>query len=270
MTTTTNYTEWIDGKPVHPVASLFPMMSKADLNALAEDIKGNGLRESIRLGYADWQAKEEVVIDGRNRHAACLIAGVEPRFFVDEGLTPEHIGPWILSHNMTRRHLTVSQRAVVALEFERAIAEEMKARYRQQEQHVNEVKAHPEQYPHLNAEDESIENTPGPNSARRSAEEAAKLCQVGKSSVKDAKYVAENDPDLLELVRQGHVKVSAAARQLREKNKADLNADELKARQSQKMDRAVQNIMKNGGEFAAGVIERLQVAINDQGEADNE
>ena len=34
-----------DNPPIHPAASIFPMLSDAELNVLAEDIKTNGLHE---------------------------------------------------------------------------------------------------------------------------------------------------------------------------------------------------------------------------------
>jgi ParB-like chromosome segregation protein Spo0J len=57
---------------VHPLADLFPMMEPDDLAALADDIKANGLQQPIVVDDAG------VLIDGRNRLAACKRAGVEP------------------------------------------------------------------------------------------------------------------------------------------------------------------------------------------------
>ena len=58
---------------VHPAAGLFPLLEGDELQDLAEDIRKNGLDQSIVL-------HEGKVLDGRNRLRACEIAGVEPRF----------------------------------------------------------------------------------------------------------------------------------------------------------------------------------------------
>ena len=88
---------------VHPAADVFPMLEPEELEALADDIKQNRLIHPIILD-ADAQ-----VIDGRNRLAACKIAGIEPRFERLNGADPI---AYILSTNIARRHLNAGQRAV--------------------------------------------------------------------------------------------------------------------------------------------------------------
>ena len=51
------------------------MMDGDELRELAEDIRVNGLREPLVLAEIKG---EDVLVDGRNRRAACKIAGVEP------------------------------------------------------------------------------------------------------------------------------------------------------------------------------------------------
>jgi hypothetical protein len=91
---------------INPVAEIFPMMSDAELNELADDIKSNGLLEPI------WVDGDNRVIDGRNRLAACSRAGVQPTFRTWSG--NGSLVAFVLSQNMHRRHLTVSQRAMAA------------------------------------------------------------------------------------------------------------------------------------------------------------
>ena len=52
----------------HPLAECFPMLSDSELQELADDIKANGLRQKIMM-------HESQILDGRNRYAACRIAG---------------------------------------------------------------------------------------------------------------------------------------------------------------------------------------------------
>ena len=58
-----------------PAADVFPMMDGDELRELAEDIRVNGLREPLVLAEIKG---EDVLVDGRNRRAACKIAEVEP------------------------------------------------------------------------------------------------------------------------------------------------------------------------------------------------
>ncbi len=53
--------------PVHPSAAVFPMLPPDELAELAESIKENGLQNPIVM-------QRGVLIDGRNRYAACKLA----------------------------------------------------------------------------------------------------------------------------------------------------------------------------------------------------
>jgi hypothetical protein len=64
---------------------------------LVADIKANGLRHPIVLDKAG------VLIDGRNRYAACKLADVEPTFTTRDALEPF---AYIRSANLLRRHMT--------------------------------------------------------------------------------------------------------------------------------------------------------------------
>lgn len=88
--------------PVHEAADVFPMLQEDELKELAEDIKANGQHQPIII-------KDGVLIDGRNRLAACKIAGVEPIVQELDGQDPV---AYILSANINRRHLTKGQRAM--------------------------------------------------------------------------------------------------------------------------------------------------------------
>lgn len=207
------FKEWIGEYPVHPVASLFPMIDDDSLNALAEDIKKNGQREPIIVAYLDEAMLDEpVVIDGRNRHAACRLAGIEPEFkFVmslnDRELSPQVIADWIISHNLHRRHLTTSQKAMVGQGYLAYLKEEAKKRV-----DAGRVNSHASRRGEL-ASAKSRE----PNVREsRSDVRAAKIVGVGEKSIRDADFVVQNDPELAQQVRDSKVTVSAAAKRIRE------------------------------------------------------
>jgi ParB-like chromosome segregation protein Spo0J len=92
----------------HPIAEIFPMMPDNALRSLSENIKKNGLLEPILL-------YEGMILDGRNRFAACEMAGVTPETveFDDPSINPVE---FVWSKNAERRQLDVSQ--LVALRNE--------------------------------------------------------------------------------------------------------------------------------------------------------
>ena len=90
--------------PAHPDAALFPMLPDDELRELADDIRRNGQQLPILI-------KDGQIIDGRNRYAACMMAGVEPMMEEFTG-TDDSIKAFIVSANINRRHLTKSARAM--------------------------------------------------------------------------------------------------------------------------------------------------------------
>jgi ParB-like chromosome segregation protein Spo0J len=88
---------------VHPAAAVFPMLSDDELRDLAEDIKAHGLLHPIVLDA------DGVLIDGRNRLAACNLAGVTPTFETFDG-DPLRL---IISANINRREMRPGQKAMV-------------------------------------------------------------------------------------------------------------------------------------------------------------
>lgn len=97
-----------DTPKVHPVAAMFPMMSDAELDELAADIQANGQVHPIV------RSAEGQLIDGRNRLAACEIAGIEPRYTT----LPPDVDPvaFILSCNVRRRQMTQGQCAMAIVQ----------------------------------------------------------------------------------------------------------------------------------------------------------
>lgn len=89
---------------IHPVADLFPMLPDDELAELAADIKERGQLQPIILDA------EGRILDGRNRYAACAMAGVEPRFEAYSGDDPNG---YALAVNVARRSLRPSQKYMI-------------------------------------------------------------------------------------------------------------------------------------------------------------
>jgi hypothetical protein len=109
--------------PVHPAATLFPMMDAEALQALADDIREHGQREPVILYRGE-------VLDGRNRLRACELAAVEPRFVTR---TDAEVGDpiaFVLSLNKHRRHMEPPQLATLSVKVSAAYAAEAAERMR--------------------------------------------------------------------------------------------------------------------------------------------
>jgi ParB-like chromosome segregation protein Spo0J len=91
----------------HPFADVFPMLDDAELQKLAEDIQQNGQLQPILV------TKDGLILDGRNRWAACERVGITPATKIVSG-DDEELLQMALGLNLHRRHLNESQRAMVA------------------------------------------------------------------------------------------------------------------------------------------------------------
>ena len=97
---------------VHPLTALFPPMTDDDLANLVANLGENALAHPVALD-ADGR-----IIDGLDRLKACELAGVDPEFEKIEG----DVVAFILAANMSRRDLTVGQKAMaVALAYPKSI-----------------------------------------------------------------------------------------------------------------------------------------------------
>lgn len=151
----------------HEYANLFPMMLKSEVKRLADDIKEKGLQDCIIT-------LDGKILDGRNRHTACEIAGIEPRFTEYQGADP--LG-FVVSHNLHRRHLNESQRGQVAAKIAKLPS---------------------------GANQHSPIGLP-------SQKQAAEMLNVSRNTVKRSKVVLEHGiPELADMQQSGEVSASAA------------------------------------------------------------
>lgn len=168
----------------HPIAEIFPLMSEQELNALAADIKETQvLREPIIT-------HEGKIIDGRNRFKACAIAGVEPTYEEWDG--KGSMVSYVVSRNLYRRHMSESQRAMVAAQI---------ATMRQGER--------TDKIPEKHGESDNLPSIEG----RLSQSETAEMMNVGVASVERAsKVYKEGSKKLVDAVKHDSISVSAAVK----------------------------------------------------------
>jgi len=156
----------------HEYANIFPMLGSEELEELRADIEQNGLVEPLVL-------YEEKILDGRNRATACAMLGIEPPTVEYTGNDPV---AYVVSKNLKRRHLTASQRAMIADEV---------ANMRQGER---------------------TDLEPSQKFGKVSQTDAAKQFHVSHTSVEQAHKVrTEAIPEVTEAVKAGKVPVSVAA-----------------------------------------------------------
>ena len=261
-------TEHIGGYPVHPVASMFPMIEDSELRELADDISENGQNEPIVLvpyyddftavlashglsftddewcqvcgQYPEVEAELEpdmVIIDGRNRMSACLLAGVEPRVTYDipgntsgkDSDSPDweqYVTAWITSSNIHRRHLSKGQRAAIAAEMVEFFAADAKKR-------MLAGKADPE------------EKLPQGDRAPQSRDKAASMVDVSARTVADAKKVMDNDPEMFKQVKAGKLAPSAAAKKIRDAEKPAPTEAEVKSARETLIQKEIEKLFRD-------------------------
>lgn len=88
----------------HPLAALIPEATPEEFEALKASIRANGQREPIVL-------LDGKILDGRHRERACRELGAKVQAVQFAGSDPV---AFVLDMNVHRRHLTESQRAMVA------------------------------------------------------------------------------------------------------------------------------------------------------------
>ena len=87
----------------HPYADKFPMLPQGELEELAESIRENGLRQPIVI------TPDGLILDGRNRAAACGLVGIEPETVLYEG---DDLAEYVIDCNVTRRNMSTGARAM--------------------------------------------------------------------------------------------------------------------------------------------------------------
>jgi hypothetical protein len=159
----------------HPFAALFPELPPEELSQLARDIKERGQLEPIII-------HDGLILDGRNRYRACQLVGVKPRIEEFNAKTanrsPEQ---FVLSRNLRRRHLSIGQKAAIALDWSEQI----------------ELGRQPEK-------------TKALGRPKGALSEAAKNIGINEQRVFEVRQIREANPKLYQDVKAGRRSLNAA------------------------------------------------------------
>ena len=228
----------------HPISDVWPMMDEAKIAELADDIRKNGQLVPVWL-------YEGKILDGRNRWAACKIAGVDPK-------TKEYTGDeptaFAVSLNDRRRHMNKGSLAAVAAELEPFFAADAK---RRQKEHggtaPGKTKTLPEKTPEVKK---------GDGDARKAA---AVSVGVNDRYVSDAKKVKAEAPEVFERLKAGKITLQDAKREVAKKPTDDWRKDE---RDRQALVQDGQTVTANAGtdkNLIAWAEQNLQAVRIDRG-----
>jgi site-specific DNA-methyltransferase (adenine-specific) len=176
-----------DRRPYHEVANIFPLLQGAEFEQLKADIQANGLLEDITL-HPDGS-----ILDGRNRHRACLETGTPPRFVTWNG--NGSLVAFVVSKNLVRRHLNETQRGLVASRLENM----PQGRPQNKDANLHLLR-----------------------------KEAAEMLNVSPRTVATVKAVERDAPDLVHAMEVGKMTAHAATKEIRKRerdNERELLAD---------------------------------------------
>lgn len=169
----------------HPVAGLFPLMDERSFRELLADIEAHGQLAPI------WLHKGQI-IDGRNRYRACMELGIEP--LLVEWDQRGDLVDMVVGLNLKRRHLTTTQRAVVAFRMLPVLEAEAKAR---------QVRKPAATAPEI---------LPGQKADAR--DQAAAMVGVSGRYVSEVKRIAAEAPEKLKALEAGTLTLQGAKRQI--------------------------------------------------------
>ena len=172
------------------------------------------------------------VLDGKNRLAACKIAGVKPRFVQWDGDgSPIE---WVISMNLVRRHLTTSQRAAIAHDLLPLL--EVEAKQRQRGSRGRGKKVAKEFATFYNG---------------KASEVAARIARTNPRYVETVKRLSQEAPELVPKIRSGQLSVPIASKlsRLKPPERAKIldrtQGEEINDRRLQELTRSVINESRN-------------------------
>lgn len=174
---------------VHPLLAAFPSVEGAEFEALKADLEARG--QIIPIARLV-EGRKVTILDGRARLRACQELGREPAFIDYDGADA---AGYVVSSNLARRHLTESQRQMVAARLAT-----------------------------LGHGGDRVSQAANSPDAPPTQAEAADMLAVGERGVRSARVVLrDGTPRLIQAVERGLIAVSRAE-QLLKRSPKDIDA----------------------------------------------
>lgn len=164
----------------HEYANLFPMMSQDEMRELCADMQAGGYDKTSPIVLYNGK-----ILDGRNRQLAADTVGVAPAYIAFDGDDKAALD-FVIRHNLKRRHLNETQRAIVASKLANIGFGEFVGN-----QHTNQG------YANL--------HTP-----KVSRADAAAMLNVSPRTVATVKAIERAAPELMEQMERGEITASHA------------------------------------------------------------
>jgi len=176
-----------DEPKYHELSTVFTSFEDTnEFEGLVISVKKYGLFEPILM----WQGW---IVDGRHRHKACLKSEVEPEYeYLPDDMPFGVVMDRVVAANLMRRHLTTGQRAMTA-----AALANMTVGGTGSNQHEKSKRA----------------NLPD----SKTNKDAAGQLNVSSRTVKTAKAIKRDAPDLAEKVKKGEMTLNAADNERRKR-----------------------------------------------------
>lgn len=201
--------------------SLIPAISEAELEALEQSLTKEGCRDPLIV----W-LEENTLLDGHNRYEICRRLGIEVavlRYSMEDRLEAQI---WMRRNQVARRNLTDDQRAVnaarlVLLETEKSKRDRAKKAGEKRSaaaKRDDQGKMMPSLLGDVSSKLESTDEQPEPrkrDTPKRT--QISKESAVSERKVKNALEIEKADPDLLNKVEAGEIKLSDATREIKRK-----------------------------------------------------
>jgi ParB-like chromosome segregation protein Spo0J len=197
--TVTSPEQTIGGYPVHPVASLFPLLEGEQYQELKASIQRDRQQEPIVITSPSEAHPKGQLLDGRNRLLICNELGIEPTIEPYTGtLSAED---YIFAKNLLRRHLTDDQRVMITTQV--MLAKETAEAQARKQDAGNE---------HGRGRAKLAATSTQANRQATVTEKIAAIAQGTDYKARQAASVMKHAPALVELVKSRQIPLRQAAR----------------------------------------------------------
>ena len=191
------------------IASVFPPRTSKDEETLIMQLRTEGCRDDL----ITWHG---IIIDGHTRYRVCHEYNIPFSYREMSFPSKERAKLWMIENQVARRNLSVFQRCVIALPFERAYKEEAEKRRREKISEYRKTGEMPQ------------------NSAvsKETRDALADLVGTSHDTIDKVKYILKNGSDeLKEEVSRGNISIHKAFTSLKPKKdsqeKAGVKSNEL-------------------------------------------